>query len=87
MSTLPRVVWVEEPKTGLMFEIGPSYGDLPTPSHFVTEGQFSCRVAEFVCCRMIALTIKRREISSGAPLAEMQSDGSVRRYPVAIVGA
>ena len=42
ISTLPHVVWTEDSKTGLGFEIGPSYGDVPTRSQCLTEGQSSC---------------------------------------------
>ena len=41
-STLPRVVWAGESKTGLRFEIGPSYDDVPTRSQLVIDGQSSC---------------------------------------------
>ena len=42
-STLPRVVWAEESKNGLRFEIEPScYGAVPTRSQLVTRGQSSC---------------------------------------------
>ena len=34
--TLPRVVWVEESKNGLGFEIGPNYDDVPTRSQLLT---------------------------------------------------
>ena len=37
----PRVVWAEEPKTGLGFEIGPSHDDVPTTSQCLTDGQTS----------------------------------------------
>ena len=43
---MPRVVWAEESKHGLRFEIRPSYDDAPTTSHFVTDGQSSCRETE-----------------------------------------
>ena len=39
---MPRVVWAEESKTGLRFEIRPSYDAVPTRSQFVTDGQSSC---------------------------------------------
>ena len=39
---MPCVVWAEEPKTGLGFEIGPSYDVVPTRSELVNEGQSSC---------------------------------------------
>ena len=45
-NTLPRVVWVEESKNGLRFEIGPSYDVVPTRSQLVTDGQFSCRLRD-----------------------------------------
>ena len=41
-STLPRVVWAEESKNDLRFEIGPSYDVVPTRSQLVTNGQSSC---------------------------------------------
>ena len=31
-SNMTRVIWAEESKTGLGFEIGPSYGDIPMGS-------------------------------------------------------
>ena len=39
---MPSVVWAEESKTGLRFEIGPSYGAVPTSSQLVTHRQSSC---------------------------------------------
>ena len=36
---MPRVVWAEEFKTGLRFEIRPSYDNLPMTSQCVTGGQ------------------------------------------------
>ena len=36
---VPRVVWAEESKNGLGFEIGPSFDDVPTTSQCVTDGQ------------------------------------------------
>ena len=42
-STLPRVVWAEESKNGLRFEIGPSYDDVPMTSQCPTDEQPSCR--------------------------------------------
>ena len=39
---MPRVVWAEESKTGLGFEIGPSHGDVPTTSQCVAAWQSSC---------------------------------------------
>ena len=41
-STLPRVVWVEESKNGLGFEIGPNYDNVPTRSQLLTGRQSSC---------------------------------------------
>ena len=41
-STLTRVVWDEESKTDLKFEIGPSYNDVLTTSQLVTDSQSSC---------------------------------------------
>ena len=41
-NTMPCVVWAEESKTGLGFEIEPSYEDVPTRSICVTDGQSSC---------------------------------------------
>ena len=46
-STLPRVVWAKESKTGLRFEIGPSYDDIPTKSQLVTDGQSSCTLLDY----------------------------------------
>ena len=45
-STLPRVVWAEESKNGLGFEIGPNYDNVPTRSQFLTDRQSSCRARE-----------------------------------------
>ena len=42
-STLPRVVWVEESKNGLGFEIGLNYADVPMRSRLLTDRQSSCR--------------------------------------------
>ena len=39
---MPRVVWAEESKTGLRFEIGPSYDAVSTRSQLVTHRQSSC---------------------------------------------
>ena len=36
-SNMPRVVWAEESKNGLRFEIGPSYGDVQTRSQYATD--------------------------------------------------
>ena len=41
-STLPSVVWDEESKNGLEFEIGPTYEDVPMRSQLLTDRQFSC---------------------------------------------
>ena len=40
---LPRVVWAEESKNRLRFEIKPSYDVVPTRSQLVTHGQSSCK--------------------------------------------
>ena len=54
-SNLPRVVWAEESKNGLSFEIRPSYNNVPTASQFVTDGQSICSknqiplVSQFQC--------------------------------------
>ena len=42
---MPRVVWAEESKTSLGFEIRPSYDDVLTRSQCVTDEQSSC-----TCC-------------------------------------
>ena len=47
-STLPRVVWAEESKTGLRFEIRPSYDVVQMRSQLVTDGQSSCNKSESV---------------------------------------
>ena len=39
---MPRVVWARESKTGLRFEIGPSYDGFPTASQCATAWQFRC---------------------------------------------
>ena len=44
---MPRVVRAEKSKTGLGFEIGPSCGDIPTTSQFLTDGQSSCKTNLF----------------------------------------
>ena len=43
-SNMPRVVWAEESKTALGFEIRPSYDDVPTTSQCATIWQSSCNV-------------------------------------------
>ena len=40
-SNMPCVVWAEEYKTGLGFEVGPGHDDVPTTSQFLTDGQSS----------------------------------------------
>ena len=47
-SNMPRVVWTEESKNGLRFEIGPSYDDVQIRSQLVTDGQFSCSTNRFI---------------------------------------
>ena len=47
-STLPRVVWDEESKNGLRFEIGPSYYVVPTMSQCPSDGQFSCSWSDYI---------------------------------------
>ena len=39
---MPRVVWAEKPKTGLGFEIEPSYDDVPTTFLYLSDGQSRC---------------------------------------------
>ena len=39
---MTRVVWAEESKNGLRFEIGPSCYDVQTRSQLQTDRQFSC---------------------------------------------
>ena len=41
-SNTIRVIWSEESKTGLGFEIGPSYDDVPITSQCATILQSSC---------------------------------------------
>ena len=41
---MPGVVWADESKASLGFEIGHSYDDVTTVSHFLTGGQSSCGV-------------------------------------------
>ena len=41
-SNMLHVVWAEESKTGLGFETGPSYDDVPTASQCATAWQSSC---------------------------------------------
>ena len=45
-STLPSVVWAEEPKNGLRFETGSSYDAVPTRSKLLTDGQSSCSTGQ-----------------------------------------
>ena len=45
---MPRVVCVEEFKTGLGFEIGPNYDDVPTRSQLLTDRQSSCTNKSFL---------------------------------------
>ena len=42
-STMTDIVWVEESKNRLRFEIRPSYDDAPTTSPCQADGQSSCR--------------------------------------------
>ena len=44
MSMLPRVVWDEESKNGLRFEIGPSCYVVPTTVQCPSDGQSSCNL-------------------------------------------
>ena len=46
-STLPHVVWVEESKNSLGFEIEPNYDDVPMRSQCATEEQSSCTLKTF----------------------------------------
>ena len=39
---MPRVVWAEESKNGLRFEIEPSYDVVPTTPQCPSDGQSSC---------------------------------------------
>jgi len=39
---MPRVVWAEEFRNSLKFEIGPRYDDLPTRCQGAADGQSSC---------------------------------------------
>ena len=41
-SNMARVVWAEESKNGLRFDIGPRYGSLPMRSQCPSDGQSSC---------------------------------------------
>ena len=43
LSNKPHVVWAEESKNCLRFEIGHSYDDVPTTSQFLFDRQSSCR--------------------------------------------
>ena len=47
-STFPSVVWAEESKNSLRFEIQPSYDDVLTTYQCLTNGQSSCRGSERV---------------------------------------
>ena len=51
LSWLPRVVWAEESTTGLGFEIGSSYDDIPTASQFLADGKSSC---SYTCVTHVA---------------------------------
>ena len=44
-STLSRVVWAEKSKTGLGFEIGPNYDNVPTRSQLLADRQSSCSLS------------------------------------------
>ena len=39
---MPHVVWAQESKIGLGFEIGFSYDDIPTTSQCATDGKSTC---------------------------------------------
>ena len=43
---MPHVVWAEESKNGLRFEIRPSYDVVPTRSQLVTHAQSSRRLTQ-----------------------------------------
>ena len=53
---MPRVVWAEESKNRLEFEIRPRYDDVPTASRFLSDGQSSCRTH---CCMLERVSCKR----------------------------
>ena len=55
---MPRVVWAEESETGLGFEIGANYNNVPTMSHCATNEQFSC------ICNTFAMLIYTIPVSS-----------------------
>ena len=42
LSNMPRVVWTEEFKTGLGFEIGPSYDDVPISNWWAIQLYYLC---------------------------------------------
>ena len=43
LGNMSRVVWAEESKTGLRFEIRSSYDYVPTRPQLITDGQSSCK--------------------------------------------
>ena len=45
---VPLVVWAEESKNRLRFEIGPSYDVLPTTSQCPSDGQSGCKKSRFM---------------------------------------
>ena len=49
-SNMPHVVWAEESKIGLRFEIRPSYDGLPTRSQRPSDGQSSCIAKKKTAC-------------------------------------
>ena len=56
-----RVVWFEESKNGLGFDIGPNYDDVPTRSQLLTDRQSSCKTV---------LRIDYREQKCQRPMAD-----------------
>ena len=80
---MTRVIWAEESETGLGFEIGPSYGygDLPTRSQCVTEGQSSCSFMKIL--RVFAKTqYSRTIIDSGNKIAKNIIFGQTSHFSI-----
>ena len=59
---MPRVVWVEESKNGLKFEIGPNHDDVPTRAQLLTDRQSSCKKINLERKRATAKNARLRDI-------------------------
>ena len=56
---MARVVWAEESKTGLGFEIGPSYDDVSMVSQPLSDEQSSCKPHAIVVTYLRFISQKR----------------------------